>query len=276
MRTDPPGLTETAERLSAIALAAGELLRRMQGEVSGRIKADGTPTSAADLAAEAMILAHLREAWPGIPAVAEETACTAAAGALFFLADPLDGTKCYLAGEPEYTVNIALVRDGRPVAGVIVAPALGRVWRAGGRAEEARFAPGDVVAALRWTPVRTRPAPKSGVVALVSKRHGDAASEAAVAALPHPQRRTASSAVKFGLIATGEADVYVRCARTMEWDTAAGDAIVTMAGGRVIGSDGQPLTYGHQARGYANGCFAALGDPAMAGHLRLPDTCSIG
>jgi 3'(2'), 5'-bisphosphate nucleotidase len=276
MRTDPPGLTETAERLSLIALAAGELLRRMQGAVDARIKADGTPTSAADLAAEAMILGALREAWPDIPVVAEETACTAAAGALFFLTDPLDGTKCYLAGEPEYTVNIALVREGRPVAGVIVAPALGRVWRAGARAEEARFGTGGSASALTWTPVRTRSAPASGAVALVSKRHGDAASEAAVAALPHPQRRTASSAVKFGLIAAGEADVYVRCARTMEWDTAAGDAIVTVAGGRVIGSDGGPLTYGHRGRAYANGCFAAIGDPAMAERLRLPDTCAIG
>ncbi|KAA2235709.1 3'(2'),5'-bisphosphate nucleotidase CysQ family protein [Salinarimonas soli] len=275
MRTDPPGLAETAERLSLIALAAGDLVRRMQGTVKGRLKSDGSPTSRADLAAEAAILAGLREAWPDIPVVAEETACTAGCGALFFLADPLDGTKCYLAGEPEFTVNIALVREGRPVAGVIVAPALGRAWRAGADAREARFAPGDPASGLAWRPVRTRPTPGDGVVALVSKRHGDAASEAAIAALPQPRRRTASSAVKFGLIAAGEADVYVRCGRTMEWDTAAGDAIVTAAGGRVIGSDGQPLTYGHRGRGYANGCFAALGDPALAGHLRLPDTCAI-
>jgi 3'(2'), 5'-bisphosphate nucleotidase len=82
--------------------------------------------------------------------------------------------------------------------------------------------------------------------------------------------------MKFGLVAAGEADVYVRCARTMEWDTAAGDAVVTQAGGLVVGSDGAPLTYGHRERGYANGCFAALGDPALAGRLPLPSVCAVG
>lgn len=272
MAHDMPAPQQTAERLVEIALAAGEILRRMQGSVEGRLKEDGTPTSGADLAAEALIMGRLRAAWPGIPVVAEETACTVAAGPLFFLADPLDGTKCYLAGEHEYTVNIALVAEGRPVAGVIVAPSLGRAWRAGEGVQGARFEPG--ASELAWSPVHTRLAPSSGAVALVSKRHGDVASETAIAALAEPERRAASSAIKFGLIAAGEADVYVRCGRTMEWDTAAGDAIVTLAGGRVVGSDGGPLTYGHRARSYANGCFAAVGDPSLAARLHLPSSCS--
>ncbi len=271
--THPP-LQETAARLVDIAIAAGEILRRMQGEAQGRMKDDGTPTSGADLAAEALIMERLRASWPAIPVIAEETAADAAGGPVFFLADPLDGTKCYLTGDHEYTVNIALVVEGRPLAGVIVAPALGRAWRAGGDVQACRFDPSSPDA-LAWSVVRTRPAPPTGAIALVSKRHGDAASEAAIAGLPGPQRRTASSAIKFGLIATGEADVYVRCGRTMEWDTAAGDVIVTLAGGRVVGPDGRPLTYGHRARAYANGCFAAVGDPALAGRLQLPAACVI-
>ncbi len=267
---------DVAAHLSGIALAAGALLRGLQGRVAGRLKEDGSPTSGADLAAEALILARLAQAWPAVPIVAEETACLAAAGGVFFLADPLDGTKAYLAGEPEYTVNIALVAHGRPVAGVVLAPALGRIWRAGDRAEGARFEPTEEEPSLVFAPLRTRPAPSRGAVALVSKRHGDPASEAALVALAAPERRTASSAMKFGLIAEGEADVYVRCARTMEWDTAAGDAVVTLAGGTVVGSDGAPLTYGHRERAYANGCFAALGDRSLAGRLRLPDRCHTG
>lgn len=275
MGRDLPQRQELVEGLTEIALAAGEVLRRMQGGVEARWKDDGTPTTGADLAAERLILRRLRASWPAIPIVAEETACTAAAGRLFFLADPLDGTKCYLAGEDEYTVNIALVADGRPVAGVLLAPALGRVWRAGEGAQGARFDPASP-GALAWAPLRTRPAPEIGAVALVSRRHGDAASEAAIAGLTRPERRCASSAVKFGLVAAGEADLYVRCARTMEWDTAAGDAVVTAAGGTVVGPDGAPLTYGHRERGYANGCFAALGDPALAARLPLPSTCEVG
>ena len=121
-----------------------------------------------------------------------------------------------------------------------------------------------------WMPVRARPAPATDLVALVSRRHGDAATDACLAALPIGSRRMASSALKFCLIASGEADIYVRCGPTMEWDTAAGDHILCRAGGLVVGPGGTPLTYGHEHRGYRNGPFAAVGDPALAPRLSLP------
>ena len=123
---------------------------------------------------------------------------------------------------------------------------------------------------MDWEPVRVRPAPADGLVALVSRRHGDVATEACLKALSIGTLRTASSAVKFCLIASGEADVYVRCGATMEWDTAAGDHVLTRAGGCVVKAGGGILTYGRHDRGYVNGPFAALGDAALAARLDLP------
>jgi 3'(2'), 5'-bisphosphate nucleotidase len=122
--------------------------------------------------------------------------------------------------------------------------------------------------------IQVRAAPERDLVALVSRRHGDPATEACLSALSIGTRRTASSALKFCLIACGEADLYVRCGPTMEWDTAAGDHILRRAGGTVIGGDGEPLTYGHEERGYRNGPFAALGDRRLARRLALPQAAS--
>jgi 3'(2'), 5'-bisphosphate nucleotidase len=258
-----------ALRLAEVAVEAGRLLRGMEGSAGEtRIKPDGTPTTPADLAAEDLILKRLNEFWPGVPAIAEETANAAAPNEAFFLVDPLDGTTDFLAGTGEYTVNIALVAGQRPVAGVVAAPALGRLWAAGRAARAARIAaPG---AALSFAPVKVRATPPNGPVALVSRRHADEATEACLAMLSIGTRRTASSALKFCLIAGGEADIYVRCGPTMEWDTAAGDHILVRAGGLVIGAGGGPLTYGREQAGYKNGPFAALGDPALAQRLSLP------
>jgi 3'(2'), 5'-bisphosphate nucleotidase len=256
-----------ALRLADIATEAGDLLRRMESD-SGepRIKGDGTPTTAADLAAEDLILSRLAQAWPGVPAVAEETANHAAPGEHFFLVDPLDGTSDFIHGTGEYTVNIALIAGNRPVVGVVAAPALGRIWMAGTQAQAGDIAPGDI----SWRPLKARPAPTSGLIALVSRRHGDQATDACLSVLSIATRRTASSAMKFCLIACGEADIYVRCGPTMEWDTAAGDHILSRAGGAVIGAGGGALTYGREQDGYKNGPFAALGDPALARRLSLP------
>jgi 3'(2'), 5'-bisphosphate nucleotidase len=257
-----------ALRLAEIAVEAGELLRRMEGDAGeARIKGDGTPATAADMAAENLILSRLAQTWPGIPAVAEETANEAAPGEHFFLVDPLDGTKDFIHGSGEYTVNIALIAGTRPVASVVAAPALGRIWMAGGQAQFGEMAPDGAIA---WRPMAVRQATPSGLVALVSRRHGDDATEACLATLSIGTRRTASSAMKFCLIACGEADIYVRCGPTMEWDTAAGDHILSRAGGVVIGAGGGPLTYGREHVGYKNGPFAALGDPALARRLSLP------
>lgn len=254
--------------LAAIAVEAGRLLLTLQPTCKERrIKSDGTPTTAADLATERFILSRIEEAWPGVPIVAEESANTVCPSEWFFLVDPLDGTGDFLSGTGEFTVNIALIRGNRPVAAVVSAPSIRRVWVAGETARASAI--GDGVD-LAWTGVATRPAPSSNLVALVSRRHGDDATEACLSSLSIGTRRTASSALKFCLIASGEADVYVRCGPTMEWDTAAGDHILTRAGGCVIGAGGATLTYGHEERGYRNGPFAALGDLALAPRLALP------
>jgi 3'(2'), 5'-bisphosphate nucleotidase len=231
-----------------------------------RIKGDGTPTTAADLAAEDLILSRLAQAWPGVPLVAEETANQAAPGEHFFLVDPLDGTSDFIHGTGEYTVNIALIAGTRPVSGVVAAPALDRAWIAGTKARVGDIGAGEI----SWHALNVRPAPTSGLIALVSRRHGDEASDACLSTLSIGTRRTASSALKFCLIASGEADIYVRCGPTMEWDTAAGDHILSRAGGVVIGAGGGSLTYGREHVGYKNGPFAALGDPALARRLSLP------
>ncbi|SFV08344.1 3'(2'),5'-bisphosphate nucleotidase [Methylobacterium sp. 174MFSha1.1] len=267
----PPERDAIAGGLAGIAAAAGVILRRFElGGCRHHLKADGSPTSQADLAAEAQIVAALNQIWPGIPVIAEETAAEAAPAALFFLVDPLDGTKDFLKGTGEYTVNIALVAGERPVAAALAAPALGRVWAAGDHAVEAPIVEG-VPGAFR--PVASRPVPAEGMTALVSRSHGEAADEACLAALPIGARRGVSSALKFGLIACGEGDVYVRCGPTMEWDTAAGDHILTRAGGCLVGPDGRPLGYGRRPGQYRNGPFAAFGDPSQAGRAVLPTAC---
>lgn len=266
-----PGLPERdaiALRLAGIAAAAGVILRQYElGGCRHHLKPDGSPTSQADLAAEAQIVADLARDFPGIPIIAEETAADVAPGPLFFLVDPLDGTKDFLKGTGEYTVNIALVAGERPIAAALAAPALARVWAAGTRAVEAPIVEGRPG---QFRPVAARPVPPEGMTALVSRSHGEAADEACLAALPIGHRRGVSSALKFGLLACGEGDVYVRCGPTMEWDTAAGDHILTRAGGCLVGPDRRPFGYGRRPGQYRNGPFAAFGDPSQADRAVLP------
>ena len=258
-----------AVRLAAVAVEAGRLVRGMQISPAERqLKADGSPFSAADTQAEALILARLASAFPGVPTVAEETANTEKPAHRFFLVDPLDGTRDYLAGNEEYTVNIALVEGDRPLAAAVAAPAVGRVFAAGRQAREAAIP--EIGNELVWREIGARRAAEGGLVALISRMHADPATDACLAALSIKTRRSASSSLKFCLIAAGEADVYVRCGPTREWDTAAGDHILVCAGGAVLGPGGAPLTYGHEERGYLNGPFAAIGDVSVAPRLRLP------
>lgn len=270
MRLDEFDTDAIALRLAQIALEAGRLLRSLENAVTEkRIKDDGTPSTDADLAAEELILDRLNGIWPDVPVVAEESSSTVHSEDLFFLVDPLDGTGDFIRGTGEYSVNIALIRRSRPIAAVVSAPALGSIWMAGERARMGSI-PDAAGAEIAWRDVETRPAPEKDLVALVSRRHNDHATEACLATLSIGTRRVASSALKFCLIASGEADVYVRCGPTMEWDTAAGDHILCQAGGCVIGPGGFPLTYGHEDHGYRNGPFAALGDRALAPRLALP------
>ncbi|WP_201832897.1 3'(2'),5'-bisphosphate nucleotidase CysQ family protein [Microvirga zambiensis] len=265
---------EIAMILAAIAREAGRILRSMENAlIDKRIKGDGSPTTAADLAAEELIIKRLDEAWPGVPVVAEETCSAAEKGDYFFLVDPLDGTGDFIHGTGEYSVNIALIRGERPVAAVVAAPAMGSIWIAGTTARVSALA-ADAETPFAWREAKVRPAPEKDLIALVSRRHGDIATEACLSVLSIGTRRMTSSALKFCLIASGEADVYVRCGPTMEWDTAAGDHILTCAGGSVVGPGGSPLTYGHEDRGYRNGPFAAIGDTALAPRLDLPVAAS--
>jgi len=262
-----PARDRIAARLAEIACEAGEILRGYHGgECPHVLKPDGSPASDADAESERFILAALTASWPDIPVVAEETACEVEPAPLFFLVDPLDGTRDFLAGSLQYCVNICLVQGMRPVAAALAAPGLFRVWSAGVIALEAPIRngrPGETHA------VGVRAAPEAGLVALVSRRHGDHATDACLERMAITRRRVASSALKFCLIAAGEADLYVRCAPTMEWDTAAGDHVLTMAGGCVVGPHGG-VTYGHRARSYRNGPFAALGQASYAATLDLP------
>jgi 3'(2'), 5'-bisphosphate nucleotidase len=146
---------------------------------------------------------------------------------------------------------------------------MGSIWMAGTTAWTSTL-PADLASGFDWREAKIRQAPKDGLVALVSRRHGDVATEACLSVLSIGTRRMTSSALKFCLIASGEADVYVRCGATMEWDTAAGDHILCCAGGSVVGPGSTPLTYGHEDRGYRNGPFAAMGDTALAPQLDLP------
>jgi 3'(2'), 5'-bisphosphate nucleotidase len=260
---------DVALQLGLIAVEAGRgLAAVVDRHVGETAKDDGSPTTAADLESERLIVARLRQTWPSIPVVAEEGGGSSGAGGLFFLVDPLDGTRDYLTGAGEYSVNIALVAGRRPIASAVAAPASRRVWIAGTRALVGLVP--EAGNAIAWSPAQVRPAPAEGLVALVSRRHGDPETEAILESLPIGERRTASSAYKFCLIASGEADLYVRCGPTMEWDTAAGDHLVATAGGLTIAPGGQPLSYGHGERGYLNGAFASFGDPDLAGRIVLP------
>ncbi|GEP08776.1 3'(2'),5'-bisphosphate nucleotidase CysQ family protein [Methylobacterium gnaphalii] len=261
-----------AASLAEIACGAGEILRRYHGtDCPHQLKPDGSPASLADMRSEEFIVAALTRLWPEIPVIAEEMSCEAKPAELFFLVDPLDGTRDFLAGVPEYSVNICLIWNDRPIAAALAAPGLGRVWYAGSRAVEAPVREGRLG---EPHPISARTPPREGLVALVSRCHGDAETDACLDSLPIVLRRVTSSALKFGLLAAGEADVYVRCVPTMEWDTAAGDHILAAAGGRVVGPDGTRLTYGHRGRFYRNGPFAAFGECEEAPSVALPSQCA--
>jgi 3'(2'), 5'-bisphosphate nucleotidase len=257
--------------LLAIAARAGQAIMEVRARPHAvTAKGDGSPLTEADLAAEAIIAAGLREAAPGIHVVSEEDGAHAAPppGAPFILVDPLDGTREFLGPSGEFTVNIALVAEGRPRGGVVYAPALGRIWQGalGHGAAEAPLAPGADPSAAAWRPIRARPRPAEGWIAVASRSHIDPDTEAFLAALPVGRRRSIGSSLKFCLLAAGEADVYPRLAPTMEWDTAAGQAVLEAAGGRVATPEGAPFVYGKAGQGFRNGHFVAWGaEPSPAG-----------
>ena len=249
---DYPRLAAAARRL---ALEAGkEILTFYRRGTTVRLKDDRSPVTEADCAADRLIVAGLRAADPHIPVISEESTCARAAPAdgHFWLVDPLDGTREFIARTGEFTVNIALIEGGRPVLGVLHAPAQGETYLADGQGGALH-----IVGEEAPQTIRARPVPDAGPAVVASRSHRDAETDAFIAAL-HPSRTaSAGSALKFGLLARGEADFYPRFGRTMEWDTAAGHAVLAAAGGRVHDLSGAELGYGKT--GFVNPPFVARG-----------------
>lgn len=249
--------------LAAVARAADEIMAVARATVEVREKGDRSPVTQADERAEAVLLACLAEQAPGIPAVAEERVARdglpEGVGQRFWLVDPLDGTREFLRGGTDFTVNIALVEDGEPVFGIVQCPADGRVF-IGARDAGARMATLDGTGRLRdERAIRTRRPCATPPTIVASRSHGNAATDAWLANYPDATCISIGSSLKFCLLASGEADLYPRLGPTMEWDTAAGHAVLAAAGGHVTDATGAPFRYGKPD--FRNGIFLAKGDP---------------
>ncbi|MFD1880312.1 3'(2'),5'-bisphosphate nucleotidase CysQ [Paracoccus pacificus] len=243
-----------------LALQAGEKIMEIYGsdDFDTRAKADNSPVTAADEAADALISAGLGTAFPGVTLITEEQAASHNQSApSFLIVDPLDGTKEFVQRRGDFTVNIAYVENGVPVRGVVYAPAKGRLFytTADGRSVEETGPFGDTPGEV--TPIGVSPTPDNrGLMVVASKSHRDQATDDYIARYAVRDMTSAGSSLKFCLVATGEADLYPRLGRTMEWDTAAGDAVLRGAGGQVVRfDDHMPLTYGKP--GYENPFFIA-------------------
>jgi 3'(2'), 5'-bisphosphate nucleotidase len=253
--------------LTDLVIEAGAaILAINRAYLSVERKPDGSPVTEADLAADRIILDGLTRIAPELPVLSEERleGGKPPSTGSFFLVDPLDGTREFVAGRDEFTVNVALVTNGVPLMGIIGAPALGLVWRGlVGRGAE-RLAAGAKSSA---EPIHTRSLPRSGEpwVAAVSRSHGDSRTEAFIDARPGAIRTPLGSAVKFARVAEGQADIYARLAPTSEWDVAAGHALVTAAGGKVTDSQGLALRFGRGSARFIVPEFIARGDPSAAG-----------
>jgi len=242
------------------ALAAGERIMEIYSadDFEVRVKSDASPVTEADEAADALIRQMLAEAFPDMLIVTEETAASHGRHAeRFIIVDPLDGTKEFVQRRGDFTVNIALVESGVPVRGVVYAPAKGRMFYtdADGQAveETGPFRPGTS-GALRRLSVSSPD--NAALVVVASKSHRDQATDDYIARYRVRDMTSAGSSLKFCLVAAGEADLYPRLGRTMEWDTAAGHAVLAAAGGRVVRfDDHRPLVYGKP--GYENPFFIA-------------------
>ena len=243
-----------------LALRAGDEIMRIYGaeDFAVSTKPDASPVTEADEAADALISAGLRAAFPQIPLVTEEQAATHGQSlSTFLIVDPLDGTKEFVQRRGDFTVNIAYVENGVPRFGVVYAPAKGRLFyttaQGGSVEEKGPFGeqPGEVV------PIGVNSTPDNRALMVVaSKSHRDAATDAYIARYGVRDMTSAGSSLKFCLVATGEADLYPRLGRTMEWDTAAGDAVLRGAGGEVVRfDDHSPLAYGKP--GFDNPFFIA-------------------
>ena len=253
-------LTDAASRAGAAIMA------HYGGPVEIELKDDLSPVTKADRDAETVLLAALKDLAPDIPVVSEETAAdrNAPVGRLFFLVDPLDGTKEFIKQRTDFTVNVALIEDGFPRFGIVYAPArkLLTVTVADGVAIEAEMVPdknGADLNALPTTRLHARAPDPAALTALVSLSHFDEKTEDFLKDFKIAERTGAGSSLKFLEIARGNADVYPRFGPTMEWDTAAGQAVLEAAGGHVVDDKGARFVYGKTDKGLKNPSFVAWG-----------------
>ncbi|MBB1250087.1 3'(2'),5'-bisphosphate nucleotidase CysQ [Rhizobium sp. G21] len=252
--------------LEKIALDAGRaILEVYQAGPNVAYKNDCSPVTEADERAEAIILSGLAAAFPEIPVVAEEAAAAGripdVEGRSFFLVDPLDGTKEFINRRDDFTVNIALIENGAPTVGIVYAPAK-RVAYTGAQAQASKLDITEDLTVAGRTAIACR-APSGDLTAVASRSHNSPETEAFLAEKGVASTKSVGSSLKFCLVAEGEADVYPRFGRTMEWDTAAGDAVLRAAGGMTVDIDGAPFRYGKTKQAFdsdfANGHFIAWG-----------------
>ncbi|WP_375257860.1 3'(2'),5'-bisphosphate nucleotidase CysQ [Citreimonas sp.] len=253
--------SELVPVMRRLAIEAGDRIMQIYdaADFDVNLKADASPVTEADEAADALISEGLRAAFPDVALVTEEQAAShEITASRFLIVDPLDGTKEFIKRRGDFTVNIALVEDGAPVRGIVYAPAKGRMFytdSVGHSVEEE--GPFDPETPGETRPIRvSTPDEEAGLMVVASKSHRDEATDDYIARYPVKDMRSAGSSLKFCLVATGEADLYPRLGRTMEWDTAAGHAVLAGAGGHVVRFDDHtPLVYGKT--GFANPFFIA-------------------
>ena len=250
------------------AEAARPVLEVYERDFETFTKSDRSPVTEADQRAEALILDRLAERLPGVTVIAEEqyeAGLRPEPGCEFILVDPVDGTKEFIRRNGEFTINIALVREGFPVAGAVCAPALGEVYLGGQSARRAPITPGEPVERNRLAPIACRKADPGRICAVMSRSHGDARTRRFLNEEAVAETISAGSSLKFCLLAAGRADLYPRFGPTMELDTAAGHAVLLAAGGSVETEDGAPLRYGKTESGLRNGPFIARAYNAAPG-----------
>jgi 3'(2'), 5'-bisphosphate nucleotidase len=242
--------------------AGGAIMAVYATDFSVRDKADASPVTVADEAAEKIILADLAKIAPEVPVVAEEAVSAGLVPVIadrFFLVDPLDGTREFVSRRDEFTVNIALIEGGESVLGVVFAPARREIYWGDVRAGKAGHIDADPDGTMPslGVPLAARLPPTEGLTAVASRSHRTPETDAFLANYPIAEFRSIGSSLKFCVVAAGQADIYPRIGTTMEWDTAAGQAVLTAAGGRVTTLAGEPFRYGKP--GFRNGNFVARG-----------------